>query len=58
MAGSAPEGSQFDARQYDARMDNVYVKLTHPFTFLLCAPPQKPELLYLRRAVSLFPESL
>jgi hypothetical protein len=26
MAGSAPEGSQFDARQYDAKMDSVYVK--------------------------------
>jgi hypothetical protein len=27
MAGSAPEGSQFDARQYDAKMDSMYVKL-------------------------------
>lgn len=28
MAGSAPEGSQFDARQYDAKMDSMYVKLS------------------------------
>jgi hypothetical protein len=26
MVGSAPEGSQFDARQYDAKMDSMYVK--------------------------------
>jgi len=25
MAGSAPEGSQFDARQYDAKMENMCV---------------------------------
>lgn len=27
MAGAAPEGSQFDARQYDARMNELYCLL-------------------------------
>lgn len=28
MAGVAPEGSQFDARQYDAKMSELYVFLS------------------------------
>jgi hypothetical protein len=42
MAGSAPEGSQFDARQYDAKMDSVYVKklsFLSPTSSSLCVLP-------------------
>jgi hypothetical protein len=40
MAGSAPEGTQFDARQYDAKMDSMYVQLflAVPHVFSLSAP--------------------
>lgn len=32
MAGSAPEGSQFDANQYDSKMNDLYVfKFQHMF---------------------------
>lgn len=34
MAGMAPEGSPFDARNYDAKMNDLYVSI-HPI--LLCA---------------------
>jgi hypothetical protein len=40
MAGSAPEGTQFDARQYDAKMDSMYVQLflAVPHVFSLSVP--------------------
>jgi hypothetical protein len=43
MAGSAPEGTQFDARQYDAKMDSMYVQLflAVPHVFSLSAPTLK-----------------
>jgi hypothetical protein len=43
MAGSAPEGTQFDARQYDAKMDSMYVELFFAVlhVFSLSAPTLK-----------------
>ena len=34
MAGVAPEGSQFDARQYDAKMNELYYVLPFPIYFV------------------------
>jgi hypothetical protein len=55
MAGSAPEGTQFDARQYDAKMDSMYVQLflAVPHGFSLSVPTLKALLTFQKKLDSL-----
>jgi len=55
MAGSAPEGTQFDARQYDAKMDSMYVQLflAVPHVFSISASTLKAWLTFHKKLDSL-----